>query len=386
MKKSILMGLFYMQKGFVFILSIFLTPKSINEKNDTWVVGTEEVAHCVYNISKALDKSISVSLGYHRFYQSSYDYQINIRNKYLAFFIKLFYGPYLFVSLSNQYDSFFYVGGAGFLISYTDGRAFEFKFLTKRNKKIVCYFTGSEIRSFELMKEIGKQYNIDVITDYQKMLNPSIASSEAEDRRKKLALSADKYAHLIFNASIDQKSYTTRQNEPFLYFYPDHLFVKNDEKFERLPIRILHAPSNPFSKGTPIVRAAITKLKKEGYLFEYIELIHVSHEEVLNALRQSQIVLNEFYAFMPGVFGVEALASHCALLTSANADIETSLPQDSNEAWLVTGYWEIYDHLKLVLDEPSLQKSYADKGYLWAQKHASFSHARTKLTQLLDFS
>lgn len=384
MRKITFIVLFHMQKILVCFLYMLL-KYIVKNKGDTWVIGTEEIAHCIHNISEALDKSIKVSLSYHPFYRNVYDYQITIRNKYFAFFIRIFYGPYLLAFLSCRYNAFFYVGGAGFLISRLDGRAYEFEFLAKKNKKIVCYFTGSEIRSFKLMRQIGKQYNIDVITDYQALLNPLFNSEEAEDERKKLALSADKYANLIFNAPIDQNSYIERKSESFLYFYPDNLFSRNNQKFENQPIKILHAPSNPFIKGTPLVRATITKLKKEGYIFEYIELTHSSHDEVLKALLEAQIVLNEFYAFVPGIFGVEALASHCALLTSANADIETSLPSDSNEAWLPTGYWEIYDNLKLLLDNPHLQKEYADRGFVWAQKNASFSHARKKIVKLLDF-
>ena len=36
-----------------------------------------------------------------------------------------------------------------------------------------------------------------------------------------------------------------------------------------------------------------------------------------------RIVLNGFYALMPGVFGIEAMANYCALMTAADETIES---------------------------------------------------------------
>jgi hypothetical protein len=71
---------------------------------------------------------------------------------------------------------------------------------------------------------------------------------------------------------------------------------------------------------------------------------------VLEHLKSSHIVLNQFYAFTPGLFGIEAMANHCAVLMSADPSIETGLPQKSKDAWMITKYWEVYDNLKYLLD------------------------------------
>jgi hypothetical protein len=101
-------------------------------------------------------------------------------------------------------------------------------------------------------------------------------------------------------------------------------------------------------------------------------------------LESAHIVLNEFYAFVPGQFGVEAMAAHCALLTSADEAIEPSLPPGSNQAWMVTPYWQIYDNLKLLLEDLSLIKGYADRGFEWAQAHCEYTAARRKLLSILE--
>ena len=83
------------------------------------------------------------------------------------------------------------------------------------------------------------------------------------------------------------------------------------------------------------------------------------NQVVLEHLKSAHIVLNQFYAFTPGLFGIESMANHCAVLMSADPNIETGLPQDSKDAWMITKYWEVYDNLKYLLDNPEKIKYYA---------------------------
>ena len=134
------------------------------------------------------------------------------------------------------------------------------------------------------------------------------------------------------------------------------------------------------------MRAAISRLRREGFKFTYVELIGVPNQVVLEELRSAHIALNEFYAFVPGLFGVEAMAAHCALLTAADEDIEPDLPRGSNNAWLVTRPYEIYDHLKLLLGNPELMKRYADSGFEWATRYAAQSQSSQRLREILSRS
>ncbi len=349
-----------------------------------WVVGVDEIAANVFNIGEVLSPAIKVSFSRHPFYDYKYDHCPSVRNMFLMYVVRALYGPVLLGYLANKADAFFYVGGSGFLVNEVDGRAYEFAFLKKRGKRVACYFCGSEIRSIKLMEEFSRKQDMDVVTTYQVIAQPFIASDYKERIRYLLATSANRYADHIFNAPVDQMSYIERDVHPFMYFHPARHFRRRDEKFSGAgPVKILHAPSSPLIKGTPLVRAAIKKLKLEGYRFEYKELIGVPNTVVLEELGNAHIVLNEFYAFVPGQFGVEAMAAHCALLTSADEHIEPSLPAGSNLAWSVTRYWEIYDKLRALLDDPGLIKSYADAGYDWAEKNCTYDVSSRRLRSIL---
>ncbi|RZQ56292.1 hypothetical protein CWI82_02995 [Pseudidiomarina tainanensis] len=356
-------------------------PYSLQRK---WVIAGAETASMLYNLASALPNSISVNFEKNKYYKFEYDYDFSTSNRFKIFNL-LLVRPWLLGKLAADHNNFIYLGSSGFCSFYDDGREWEFKFLKCKKKTIVCYYGGSEIRSFKLLNEYAAKNGIDVLTTYQAITNPALASPKAECRRYKLALASDKYADFIFNPPMDQMSYMTSETLPCQYFVDKNLFSLNLGKYVGTfkPV-IVHGPSSPLIKGTPLVRAAIKKLQQEGYEFEYRELINVPHQVILDNLKQAHIVLNEFYAFMPGVFTMEALANSCAVLTSADPEIETTLSENVTEAWMVTPYWLVYDHLKKLLDEPSLQKKYAEAGYLWAINNVADDVAYERFAKLIS--
>lgn len=319
-----------------------------------FVVGVTEIANCTLFFKKAFKKeAVSINFGENKFYQNNqYDYELNVKNIYLSYLIKIFYGPYLLAKLANEAEVFVYFWWTGFC---TD-RELDYKFLKKKNKKIVCIFVGSDIRSRELLKEkciINKNDSYVFYDGYDTEAN--------EIRVKRVANLADVYSDLTFNPKEDQISYLENYIDTFMYMIDDNILNSSPfELSEKTKIKIVHAPSNPLVKGTPLVKAAIKRLELEGYNFEYIELQNYSNKEVLKILNESHIVLNQFYTYLPGVFGVEAMAKRNAVLMSADYE---NLPQEAKTAWMRTKYWELYDNLKYLLDNPSKIKEYADTGY-----------------------
>ncbi len=351
-----------------------------------WAVGVDEVAANVHNISRALGDTVSVSMTQHPFYAYRYDHALPARFKgrYLRHIVCILYSPILLGYLCCRVNGFLYVAGGGYLLTEFDGREREFRFLKAHGLKIACFFCGSEIRSVRLMNELSRALGRDLISTYQTVAIPGFDANRRETFRKMLAASADAHADHVFNAPVDQISYLRKPVHPFMYFYPDSSFRRNDAKFSDLRrVRIVHGPSSPLIKGTPLVRAAIKKLQLEGYDFEYKELIGVSNHVMLASLAEAHVVLNEFYALVPGQFGVEAMASHCALITSADDRIETSLPPGANSAWMVTEYWNIYDHLKRLLDDPALIRHYADAGFAWSLEYCGYERNAARLQNLL---
>lgn len=355
-------------------------------KNKVWLIGVDEVASMVSSISSSIPGSISISLKASNYYSFKYSYSSpRINNQTIWAIYRGIVGPFLLGYLAPKLLGVVYIGKSGFLFDQLDDRRFEFEWLKKHNKKIVCYFTGSDIRSPKLMLDFEKTTGLETLGGRITLLFPEFNQPSYDNKQKSIASVANKYADLIYNASIDQMSYLRNDTKPFRYFYPDEKFRRNTKKFTSFssPL-VVHAPSSPVLKGTSLVRKAVSELKAEGFEFEYLELLEAPHEEVLAALENAHIVLNEFYSFVPGVFGVEAMANYCALITSANDQVEKGLPAGSNQAWLQTYPDDIKTNLAFLLNNQKLSKDLASRGYQWAMKYASASSSGHDLRKDLD--
>ncbi len=338
-----------------------------SKKKYSFTIGTHEIANCLHDLSKVFkNESVSVSFSLNKFYRNnSYDYSISISNKYLFHMIKLFYGPYLLAKLSNQSNVFIYFWWDGFCLD----REIDYKFLKGKGIKIVTIFLGTDIRSHKLTLDYHKKNMFDVGSNY---ILQNIEASE--ERVKRVAYLADKYSDLIFNHPKDQMCYLKSKQLLMPYMYQLSKMCSNKDKFINMNmIKIVHASSNPIIKGTPLIRAAIAKLRNEGYTFEYTELFNTPNSEVLDILSKSHILLNEFYAFVPGVLAIEAMANHNATITSAEYE---GFPNGASNAWFETKYWEVYDNLKYLLDNPAKIKEYADNGYEYVKNNYTEDNVR----------
>ncbi|MHA6694007.1 glycosyltransferase [Homoserinimonas sp. A520] len=355
---------------------VALMRRRRSESRLDWVVGPYEIASLVYDMGRALPRSLSVVLSKHRYYDLPYGWTPGPLNRLpgAARWRDLTLGPWQLGRLAAEARGFVYVGSEGFLNSGRDLREHEFRFLERRGIKIVCLFTGNDIRSPKRMRELEQELRRPNLGTYLADINPVFGTDAYDDLKRRIASVADRYADLIYNADVDQRGYLERPARPTRYFYPDDQITSSFERFEDLsrPV-VVHAPSSPIIKGTQLVRAAVAALLEDGYEFEYVELIEKPNAEVKAVLGRAHIVLNEFYAFMPGVFGVEAMASGAALVTSADPDIEPQLPADSAEAWLITPPHRVLDHLRLLLDEPHRLEPLARRGAKWVHDHASAS-------------
>ncbi len=364
---------------------IYCILKLVIKKRKGCVIGVTEIAGMIYLYGHLFSSTKTVCLDSNKFYNLKYDYAIIKRNSRFSNLLyaakRVFYGPILLAYLASKHGVFIYFWSSGFLLD----REHDFKFLKKRNKKIITIFVGDDIRSPKKMRIKINELNYDSFLDYVGFSNSYYLSENYDKKKKRVAELSDKYADLCFNCSVDQSSYITSKQYFLPYAYDTKNFNQNNGKFRKISkIKILHAPSHPLVKATSLVRASIKKLKLEGYDFEYKELINVSNKQVLEELKNCHIVLNQFYAFVPGMFGIESLANHCAVLMSADPDIEVGLPLDAKGAWMITKYWQIYDNLKYLLENPNEIRKYADAGYEFALNHYTYEKASKYLHKILE--
>jgi hypothetical protein len=338
-----------------------------------WAIGPVEIAGVARSIRSVLPLSEIITVSEHPFYQlSKISFLRSFSSKRPTKHLYLFFlGAYLLAKISSQFRGVVYVGNLGYLISRCDQREREFAFLQRHGVKIVCVLTGSDIRSVTSMLKDANESGQENIASYLALVSPSLATEHHENVIQERCRVINTYADKIFTSPFDQKSFLRSDADTLTPFLPSKLFCSNAQKFENLsePI-IVHAPSSPFIKGTPLVRSAVSRLRQEGFRFEYVELQNATNSEVIGHLRRAHVVLNEFYAFIPGVFGIEALANQCVLLTRASHELDPSIPGSPHEAWIPTEPYQVYDHLLWVLKHPERLEAIASAGYNWALVYA----------------
>ena len=350
-----------------------------------WVVGTDEVAGVLESIADSLPKSRSVNLSVPNLRQSNFAISISGFGR-LHMLKRMLLGPIILGRLANHSNQFFYIWSRGFLVN----RSSEFRFLKQRNKMIALMFCGDDIRSPKLHRELCERMNRRTFVNQGFYLNPPGGSEKYEAEKKLIAGDAETFADVIFNAPICQSSYLSRHSTKVVDAHGyisirAEDFCWSDEKFEAQILRIVHAPSSEAVKGTAYVRAAITELLNERNDFVYIELQNKKHQDVIKILHESHICLNQFLSFGTGVLGVEAMASRCATLMSADHRLEPSIPKPAMgiSPWLVTGVDDIYNNVKNLLDNRNILEEFADNGFNYAVANYSRDAARRTLLQNL---
>jgi glycosyltransferase involved in cell wall biosynthesis len=323
-------------------------------------IGVTEAARLIHSLGLVFPSRYTCVLDGSKFYKDPYDfgpYHILLRP---------FMGPILLAYLAQLCDTFVYISFTGYLAD----RESDLKFLKRRGKKIVLLFYGSDIRSLPKTKEFFDALGEDSFVNYL----PNLRNPLYDGMIKRTATIADRYADLIFNWNIDQIGYLTTPAIPWPYIIELDKYRYNFRPFQQeAEIEVLHCPSHSMVKGTPFVRAAVRKLKSEGYNFKITELSGVPNHVVLERLQDSHIVLQEFFCLTPGILGMEALASGNAVLMSASYQLNPELPEDSDSAWLPTMSWDIYDKLKSLLDNPSRIEQIAKAGRAYVERHYNFN-------------
>ncbi|MFS0911394.1 hypothetical protein AB3M89_06350 [Microbacterium sp. 179-I 3D2 NHS] len=380
--------IFRRQKALLRTLYWVFKPFALFTRRLDWVVGPEDVALMATHIAEALPNSYTAVHLRNPFYRVRYDAVIQrpstLLGGRLATARRLYGGPILLAWLLNRTRGFIYVGGQGFLAGHHDEREFEFGFIRRHGRRIVCYFTGNDIRSPRLSTERALATGRPNLGSIIATVDPVFASDAYDDARRVRAEVAERHADTVFNAREDQLSYLQGRTHPFRYFQPDEEFAGPTDRFDAIErIVVIHAPSNPLLKGTDRVREVMRRIVAEHPHVDYRELTGVPHAEVLAALDEAHIALNEFYSSMPGVFGVEAMARRCVLVTSARSADEPDLGPEADEAWVHADVDTLHDVVSRLVRQPESLGAQSERGWQWAKHHASASASRRAIADLL---
>lgn len=260
-----------------------------------------------------------------------------------------------FIKYLLNHDIFIFLSSSSLLPFYVD-----LPILKLFRKKIVVYFCGCDVRHFQPVEEEARRLGFKYYgcKDCQRRATCNLKKKVKRIKR------IEKYADLIFTypgcAHLVSRQYQFLWNPVNV----DNIMYRNRLNCEQS--LIVHAPSDPYKKGTGYILDAIDRLRKDGYQFECQLLQGISNVQVREILSRADICVDQLMSRAYGVFAVESMAAGCAVLGSVDKkymDYPDELPI------IPTDPDSIYENLKMLLDNPGLRHELGKRGKEYQQKY-----------------
>ena len=190
----------------------------------------------------------------------------------------------LFIWACFNFDVFIFGSASTFFSGY------DMPILKLLGKKIICVFTGSDIRPPYLN---GYYYNELSTSEIIRM------AAAYKEKMKWVEKWSDVIVSYEPQAQFQVKPFVSGSflGFPFLQASDAQPATKNLAANDT--IRILHCPTRPLEKGTPIIEKLIDKLKKQGFNIELIVIVGQSYATVQENIQQCHFVIDEVYSDLP---------------------------------------------------------------------------------------
>ena len=206
-------------------------------------------------------------------------------------------------------------------------RKLDLRVLRLLRKRVIVVFTGSDHRPPYLDGWFGARES-----------DPDWGGlAKATRRVRQRVATAERYADEIVALPASAHFHTKPIVDFLRIGFPtpipsDEASTDASGPFRGEGVRVLHSPSNPISKGSDLVRAAVKQLRTAGHAIDYVEIVGRPHREVLAALRQCDFVVDEVFSDTPmAAFATEAAAfGKPAVVTGYYAElISQQLPPEA---------------------------------------------------------
>ncbi|CAM3876976.1 hypothetical protein CADE109221_14525 [Castellaniella denitrificans] len=186
----------------------------------------------------------------------------------------------------------------------------------------------------------------------------------------------EKYADLIIGSPLSSSYYSSgrfinlfhigRVSQGFRYVGFNKPVIDMGANPDTPPrrIRILHAPSHAPGKGTAFIEKIVAELVKEGYEINFMEIVGKSNNEVIEALRSCDLVVDQVYADLP----MSGLAAEAACLGKPTliagydlSRLKAITPSECFPPMLVCAPDDLYKTLRGLLDNPAEIRSAGER-------------------------
>ncbi|MGD0780434.1 MAG: glycosyltransferase family 4 protein [Dehalococcoidales bacterium] len=325
-------------------------------------IGPNEIANINAILASALkEKEIKVTAVRYNmspfFEGMRYDVALNFQglNKLQKIFKYLYHFPKFFL----KHDAFIFLFGASLLPCNLD-----IPILKLFHKKTVMWFLGSDIRHYEAVeatiRKMGIKYQLsEAYREEPKALKRKLRMIRRVEKYVDYIISEPSYSQLLTRDDLGKEMASK------IYIPLDVDNIRYNNAPNPRPV-VVHAPSNDEIKGTTYILKAVEQLKKEGYDFDFRLFRNMSNIEVRRTLSEADIAVDQLFAAGPGMFALESMAAGCAVL-GGNIPEFAGYPREL--PIIHTDPDNIYQNLKMLLENPELRRELGEKGRKYVEKY-----------------
>jgi hypothetical protein len=218
----------------------------------------------------------------------------------------------------------------------------EWPLLRRMGRHIVVHYRGCEVRNRELNMRLHPAINICQECDY----DPRPCEAPINVRRRELAA---RHGSAFLVTTPDMKEFAPAADHiPFFVTRPD--WVASPPAGPR-PFRIVHATNHPGIEGSRHIRAAIEVLRSRGHAIDYVELTGVTHQRVLDEIRNADLCIGKMKMGYYANLQIESMAAGVPTVTHVRPEFMTEALR--NSGFIFATVDTLADAIEPYLSDPS---------------------------------
>ena len=264
----------------------------------------------------------------------------------------------------SKYDVFHFNSGRSMITSkhgFLD--MLDINLLSVFNKKIVFTYQGGTGR----LKSTFINYHPEISHSEVNLLTHGEDTDKIKRRRIE---KVRRYSSLIYVTNPD----LVMSFEGQARFRPyTKLELKQDNIIRKInrPLRIAHAPSTPYRKGTEFITRVLNELKGEGFLFKFTLLNGLRNEQVLEMLYSYDLMIDQLIVGWYGGLALECwnvgLPVMCYISSLSKSIIPTEMLEDL--PLIETSFDNLKADLINIILFPDVLEDFSTKSVSYLRKH-----------------
>ena len=249
-------------------------------------------------------------------------------------------------------------------------------FLKLVGTKIVITFLGSDIRcNIEVLKGNISRGNCDYCRRPCRISN-KLKKVKFWCRNADVIFAQPTYSQILDFYSIPYQPLVLPCDTEYWKPFKSDFYKKKEGE-----VVIVHAPSNPFFKGTCFVLSAIKKLKSEGFNINFKLLQGVPNTVVREWLNVADIVVDQFGLGWHGMFSVESMALAKPTICYIRDEYRRRIKHGKELPLVSATPSTLYEVLVSLYDDPSIREKIGQKSRKYV---VDFHDSRVVCNELLD--